>query len=153
MSSRQKYQMTQWGTDFFFFPPCLSNLRSGACNLVYRATHPKLFCEWLFEPGKNEIVMIYMLIPPPPAPPPPPAQNKFYKSWAGFWFDCLLVMFHSVSNELIWKGFPGGSEVKASAWNAGDPGSIPGLGRSPGAGNGNPLQYACLENPVEGGAW
>ena len=49
--------------------------------------------------------------------------------------------------------FPGGSEVKASAWNAGDPGSIPGSGRSPGEGNGNPLQYPCLENPMEGGAW
>ena len=47
----------------------------------------------------------------------------------------------------------GGSEVKASAWNAGDPGSIPGLGRSPGEGNGNPLQYSCLKNPMEGGAW
>ena len=51
------------------------------------------------------------------------------------------------------QGFPGGSEVKASAWDAGDPGSIPGLGRSPGEGNGNPLQYSCLENPMEGGAW
>ena len=49
--------------------------------------------------------------------------------------------------------FPGGSEVKASAWNAGDPGSIPVLGRSPGEGNGNTLQYSCLENPTEGGAW
>ena len=39
------------------------------------------------------------------------------------------------------KGFPGGSEVKASAWNAGDPGLIPGSGRSPGEGNGNPLQW------------
>ena len=43
--------------------------------------------------------------------------------------------------------FPGGSEVKASASNAGDPGSIPGSGRSPGEGNGNPLQYSCLEKP------
>ena len=50
-------------------------------------------------------------------------------------------------------GFPGSSEVKASACNAGDPGSIPGLGRSPGEGNGNPLQYSCLENPMDGGAW
>ena len=50
-------------------------------------------------------------------------------------------------------GFPGGSEVKASACNAGDPGSIPGSGRSPGEGNGNPLQYSCLENPMEEGAW
>ena len=45
--------------------------------------------------------------------------------------------------------FPGGSEVKVSASNAGDLGSIPGLGRSPGEGNGNPLQYSCLENPMD----
>ena len=50
-------------------------------------------------------------------------------------------------------GFPGSLEVKASACNAGDPGSIPRLGRSPGEGNGNPLQYSCLENPMDGGAW
>ena len=46
-------------------------------------------------------------------------------------------------------GFPGGSDGKASAYNAGDPGPIPGSGRSPGEGNGNPLQYACLENPMD----
>ena len=50
-------------------------------------------------------------------------------------------------------GFPGGSEAKASACNVGDVGSIPGLGRSPGEGNGNPLQYSCLENPMDRGAW
>ena len=50
-------------------------------------------------------------------------------------------------------GFPGGSEVKASALNVGDLGMIPELGRSPGEGSGNPLQYSCLENPMEGGAW
>ena len=50
-------------------------------------------------------------------------------------------------------GFPGVSEVKVSASNAGDPGSIPGLGRAPGEGNGNPFQYACLENPMDRGAW
>ena len=48
---------------------------------------------------------------------------------------------------------PGGSEGKASACNAGDLGSIPGSGRSAGEGNGNPLQYSCLENPMDGGAW
>ena len=46
-------------------------------------------------------------------------------------------------------GFPGGSEDKAFACSAGDPGSIPGLGRSPGEGNSNPLQYSCLENPMD----
>ena len=49
--------------------------------------------------------------------------------------------------------FPGGSDGKASAYSAGDLGSIPGSGRSPGEGNGSPLQYSCLENPMDGGAW
>ena len=49
--------------------------------------------------------------------------------------------------------FPGGSDGKVSVYNAGDLGSIPGSGRLPGEGNGNPLQYSCLENPVDGGAW
>ena len=49
--------------------------------------------------------------------------------------------------------FPGGSDGKASAYNTGDLGSIPGLGRSPGEGNGNPLQYSYLESPMDGGAW
>ena len=48
-------------------------------------------------------------------------------------------------------GFPGSSEVKAYAYNAGDLDSILGSGRSPGEGNGNPLQYSCLENPMEPG--
>ena len=43
--------------------------------------------------------------------------------------------------------------VKASAYHVGGQGSIPGLGRSPGEGNGTPLQYSCLENPMDGGAW
>jgi len=51
------------------------------------------------------------------------------------------------------EGFPGGSDGKASAHNVGDPGLISGLGRSPGKGNGNPLQYSCLKNPTDGGAW
>ena len=53
----------------------------------------------------------------------------------------------------IEKGFPGSLDGKVSAYNVGDPGSIPGSGRSPGEGNGNPLQYSCLENPMDRGAW
>ena len=53
----------------------------------------------------------------------------------------------------VYVGFPGGLEGKTSACNAGDPGSIPELGRPPGEGNANPLQYSCLENPKDGGAW
>ena len=51
------------------------------------------------------------------------------------------------------QGFPGDSDSKAFAWNVGDLGSIPGLGRSPGDGNDNPLQYSHLVNPMDGGAW
>ena len=50
-------------------------------------------------------------------------------------------------------GFPGGSVVKSVPARAGDMGSIPGLGRSPAEGNENPLQYSCLENPMDRGAW
>ena len=61
----------------------------------------------------------------------------------------------SISN--VWESvvldFPGGSESKVSAYNEGDLVSIPGWGRFPGEGNGNPLQYSCLENPMDGGAW
>ena len=51
------------------------------------------------------------------------------------------------------EDFRGGSDGKASAYNAGDLGSIPGSGRSSGEGNGNPLQHSCLENSMDGGAW
>ena len=60
--------------------------------------------------------------------------------------DCLLPLNHK-------QDFPGGSDGKASVYNAGDPGLIPGLGRSYGEGNGNPLQYYSLENPMDRGAW
>ena len=52
---------------------------------------------------------------------------------------------------LLFKSFPGGSDGKESAYNAGDLGSIPGLERCPGEGNGNPLWYSCLENPMDRG--
>ena len=73
----------------------------------------------------------------------------------------LIDIFQSTWVLIIWlhftlRGFPDGSAAKESACNAGDAGdlgSIPGLGRFPGAGNGNPLQYSCLENPMDRGAW
>ena len=90
-----------------------------------------------------------------------------------YWFFCLswsllpslsfslseslfLFWFWSLSLSLcVYKhmGFPSGSDGKDSACKAGDPGSIPGLGRSPGERNGNPLQYSCLENSMDRGAW
>ena len=59
------------------------------------------------------------------------------------WLGVLLALF----------GFPGGSDRKESACNVGDLGSIPGLGRSPGGGHGNPFQYSCLENPMDKRVW
>ena len=58
-----------------------------------------------------------------------------------------------VEHNLVSVDFPGGSDDKASACNAGDPGSNPGLERSPGEGNGNPLQYSCLESSMDRGTW
>ena len=63
------------------------------------------------------------------------------------------VQGENLSSVRVPYDFPGGSEVKASASNAGDPGLIPGSGSSPGEGNGTPLQYPCLENPMDGEAW
>ena len=57
------------------------------------------------------------------------------------------------SKKLVKLGFSVGSDGKESAWNVEDLGFIPGSGRSPGEGNGNPLQYSCLENSMDRGAW
>ena len=62
---------------------------------------------------------------------------------------CVCVCFFIYIEEIYISGFPGSSDGKASAYNAGDLSSIPELGRSPGEGNGNPLQYSCLENPMD----
>ena len=66
--------------------------------------------------------------------------------------EIFLYSTYKATN-FVMRNFPGGSDGKASVYNAGDPGSSPGLGRSPGEGNGNPLQYYCLENPMDRGAW
>jgi len=65
----------------------------------------------------------------------------------------IMVVSNYLNTPHFYEVCPGGSEVKASAHNAGDLSSIPGSGRSPGEGNGNPLQYSCLENPVDRGVW
>ena len=68
---------------------------------------------------------------------------------------CISPQFKKEFEEhsCVFEDFPGGSDGKASVYNAGDPGSIPELGKSLGEGNGNPLQYYCLENPMDRGAW
>ena len=73
-------------------------------------------------------------------------------------YKMLVCINHKLESRLPGKisrtsDFPGGSNGKVSAYNAGDLGSIPGSGSPPGEGNGNPLQYSCLENPMDGEAW
>ena len=64
-----------------------------------------------------------------------------------------IIRIGFVGRVCIYEGRPDNSDGKESACNTGDPGSIPGSGRPPGEGNGNPLQYSCLENPMDRGAW
>ena len=72
---------------------------------------------------------------------------------AGGFVSLLALGFSPVSQCLTpWRGFPGGSVVKNPPANAGDRNLIPGLGRSPGGGHGNPLQYSCLGKPMDRGA-
>ena len=67
--------------------------------------------------------------------------------------DLLELFCRPPRNRTGLSGFPGGSDSKESACSAGGLGSIPGSRRSPGEENGNPLQYSCLENPMDRGAW
>ena len=88
-------------------------------------------------------------------------SNSNLHSWEQIWSGMTTALervsgvaeFKYVYWELPGVDFPGGSDGKVSAHNAGDPGSIPGSGRFPGEGNGNPLQYSCLENSMDRGAW
>ena len=68
-------------------------------------------------------------------------------------FVCTFALLKGFHLLLGHEGFPGGLDGKESACSAGDLASIPGSGRSPGEGNSNPLQYSCLENPIDGKAW
>ena len=67
----------------------------------------------------------------------------------------MVLVKEKINHSFGWglQDFPGGSDGKASVYSVGDLGSIPGLGGSPGEGNGNPLQHYCLENPMDRGAW
>ena len=83
-------------------------------------------------------------------------DSKFASVGVGWLVFCVFVCFWSLDVQLFQHSlldFPGGSDGKASVCNVGDLGSIPGLRRFPREGNGNPLQYCCLENPMDGGAW
>ena len=96
----------------------------------------RLFCSW-------GVVLMFIL--------------ELWTSWApraeSRQEDCSLMILHfALIVYFLQKGLPRWLRNKESACNAGDSSSIPGLGRSPGEANSNPLQYTCLENPVDGGA-
>ena len=76
-----------------------------------------------------------------------------HQKWALSLLLQSLALISTITVYCIWDVSPGGSNVKESAFNAGDLGSISGSGRSPGEGNGYPVQYSCLENPMDRGAW
>ena len=125
------------------FSSCLQSLPASESFLV----------SWLFTTGGQSIGTSTL------------ASNKY--SGLIFcridWFDFFAVQeilkslcqHHSSKAPILWcsADFHGASDSKASVYNAGDPGLIPGLGRSAGEGNGNTFQFYCLENPMDGGAW
>ena len=74
----------------------------------------------------------------------------YYVFSSGLYIYIIKIWYKNIIKIV---SFPGGSDGKASVCDTGDLGSIPGLGRSPGEGNGNPPQYSSLENPINGGGW
>ena len=94
-----------------------------------------------FAYGNIHVSMLFSQIIPH-SPSRTESKSLFFTS-----VSLLSLLFNMLSRLVI--DFSGGRDGKASAYNAGDPGSIPGLGRSPGEGNGNPLQYSCLGNPMD----
>ena len=87
--------------------------------------------------------------------PSPKDKRHMYLLWLWFRSDLIQLMAETLSGVYtnLPIDFPGGSDSKASAYNVGDLGSVPGSGRSPGEGNGDPLQYSCLENFMDRVAW
>ena len=91
------------------------------------------------------------LPPGKPCQKGPHIEVVFLESWEN---ESTSGSYHGkFHKELAMSDFPGGSDGKVSVYNVGDLDSIPGWGRFPGEGNGNPFQYSCLENPMDRGAW
>ena len=98
------------------------------------------------------MLAIWSLIPLPFLNPAwSSGSSQFTYCWSLAWRILSITLLASEVSAIV-RSFDH-SWVKASACNAGDLGSVPGSGRSPGEGNGNPLQYSCLENPTDGGTW
>ena len=132
---------------------------SGVTIPVLQSTGSVVVAHRLCTYGRWLLVAVLLWdLPGPGIEPvsPTPAGRFFTTEPRGK--PCSPLISNDVEHLCVWSCFffeifPGDSEGKMSACNAGDLGSIPGLGRSPGEGNGNPLEYTCLENPRDGGAW
>ena len=83
----------------------------------------------------------------------PTVSSRIFSTCKLFYYQFSIKSTSNLLELCKINCFPGGSDGKASVYDAGDLGSIPGLGRFSGEGNGNPLQYSYLENPMDGGAW
>ena len=127
--------------------------------------HPRLSCPSL-SPNMSlhkltsiELVMLinHLIVSPPSPFAFDLSQHQGLFQWVGFSHQVAKALELQLKLQSfqfkVEMGFPGGSDGKESACNAGDLGSIPGLGRSPREGNDNPLQYTCLENPRDREAW
>ena len=132
-------------------PRCLLVWAGGWAPHAFRGAHA-------FLPGEDSGPMHSLLFPQPYelyVPPNEGIGSLAYSSSAPvFYWSILLVFLFFLHDFLQFFPFTNNAIVgKASVYDAGDPGSIPGLGRSFGEGNGNPRQYYCLENPMDRGAW
>ena len=129
-------------------------------QLIFSFSHPSFLLHFLLPS------LLFSPFSPPFIPSPPSSYPPIYLCIQPFFifsegntdqpychFSNLLDQVGKISEDLHSKGFPSDSDGKESAYSAGDPGSIPVLKRSPGEGNGYPLQYSCLENSMDRGAW
>ena len=120
----------------------------------------KMLDEWLEVPAQPPASSVMEIWPPLPVSPglvftlslPTPSALAILTSMPQLW--CPEMSTFTIQSDLLWNwGFPGDSVIKNPPANAGDARLIPGSGRSPGEGNGNPLQYSCLGNSIDRGTW
>ena len=126
---------------------------------AYRALLSSTISQSLLKFMSIELVMLinHLIVSPPSPFAFDLSQHQGLFQWVGFSHQVAKALELQLKLQSfqfkVEMGFPGGSDGKESACNAGDLGSTPGLGRSPREGNDNPLQYTCLENPMGRGAW
>ena len=113
--------------------------------------NPSWMCLWTVNCTGSDSPRVWMQCPPPGRGDQ--LAPLLSATWQQHQQQQLILGCRSWTRVYISEGFPGGLAGKESAYNAGDLGSIPGSGRSPGGGNGTTLQYSCLENPMDRGVW